>query len=109
MAIHTCTLEKEGSVVHTSWSKNALKMKEGDSVKFVSEYGDVRLEFSGDCCPFLVDKVNGTVAFYALGKAPLTLKVKKVGRGKKCKFVCLPGSPTPWTGESGGQVPPTHP
>lgn len=109
MAIHTCTLEKEGSVVNTTWSKNALNVKVGDSVRFVSEYGDVRLEFQGDLCPFVEDKFKTTIAFYVSDKAPLALKVKRLARGKICKVVCLSGSPTPWTGQSGTTVPPTHP
>lgn len=111
MAVHTCTLKVTGSTVSSTWSKNAHKMAVGDSVKYVSEYGDVRLEF-GEDCPFLPEKIKTVVAFFVKGKTPVTLKVKRLARGKRYHFLCLPGSAGLWDAKnasSGGDVPPSKP
>ena len=112
MAVHTCKLEESGSSIRCSWPKSAVKIKVGDTVKFVSEYGNVRLEF-GDDCPFLADKITSVVAFYVKKGAPLSLKVKRLGRGKSYHFLCTKGEPALWDPKhdpkAGGDVPPSKP
>ncbi len=112
MAVYTCSLEVSGSKVLTTWSKNAAKIKIGDSVKFVSKYGNVRLEFAKDC-PFFPDKIGSVVAFFVKGETPVSLKVKRLGRGKLYPFLCVKGEASSWdpkaNPEAGGEIPPSKP
>jgi hypothetical protein len=86
-------------------------MKVGDTVRFTSQYGRVRLDFQEDC-PFFAEKMSGgTVAFFIDDKAVLALKVKRVPRGKQFIFVCTSdsGPVKPWPANGGGPIPPNDP
>lgn len=109
MATHTCTLKVSGPSVVSTWSNNAHKMKIGDTVKFVSGYGNVRLEFANDC-PFLTDKIPTVTAFFVKSDTPLSLKLKRLPRGKRYHFLCMPGEAGSWNpngGTWGDDVPPS--
>lgn len=111
MATHKCLLKLVNKKVVPEWSRNAKKMQVGDTVRFTSGYGRVRLDFQEDC-PFLPEKLpGGTVAFFLDSEATLGLKLKRLGRNKTYNFICTSdaGPVKGWPDNGGGQIPPQDP
>lgn len=112
MAVFKCKLEVEPGKLIAEWKPGtvAKKLKVGDTIQFISEYGSVNLIFFEDN-PFLKKPIQGYVTYTTDGKKPLSLKVETRKKKTAYKFLCLPASPLPtWTkGVVGDDVPKDDP